>query len=93
MSNRTCMEVLRSRRDMLLAESDWTQFNDSPLTESKKTEWATYRQKLRDLPKDNPDPKFQLVKDPYPKDHLMYGTDLEDKESLPDITWPTKPSE
>ena len=47
----------------------------------------------RDLPKDNPDPKFQLVKDPYPKDHLMYGTDLEDKESLPDITWPTKPSE
>ena len=92
MSNLTCMEVLRSRRDMLLAESDWTQFNDSPLTESKKTEWATYRQKLRDLPKDNPSPKFQLVKDPFPEDHLKYGTEVEDVDSLPNITWPTKPS-
>ena len=92
MSNRTCMEVLRSRRDMLLAESDWTQFNDSPLTDSKKTEWATYRQKLRDLPKDNPSPKFQLVKDPFPEDHLKYGTEVEDVDSLPNITWPTKPS-
>ena len=92
MSNRTCMEVLRSRRDMLLAESDWTQFNDSPLTDSKKTEWATYRQKLRDLPKDNPSPKFQLVKDPFPEDHLKYGTEVEDVESLPNITWPRKPS-
>ena len=92
MSNLTCMEVLRSRRDMLLAESDWTQFNDSPLTDSKKTEWATYRQKLRDLPKDNPSPKFQLVKDPFPEDHLEYGTEVEDVDSLPNITWPTKPS-
>ena len=92
MSNLTCMEVLRSRRDMLLAESDWTQFNDSPLTDSKKTEWATYRQKLRDLPKDNPSPKFQLVKDPFPEDHLKYGTEVEDVDSLPNITWPTKPS-
>ena len=92
MSNRTCMEVLRSRRDMLLAESDWTQFNDSPLTDSKKTEWASYRQKLRDLPKDNPSPKYQLVKDPFPEDHLKYGTEVEDVDSLPNITWPTKPS-
>ena len=92
MSNLTCMEVLRSRRDMLLAESDWTQFNDSPLSDSKKTEWATYREKLRDLPKDNPNPKFQLVKDPFPEDHLEYGTEVEDVESLPNITWPTKPS-
>ena len=51
------------------------------------------RKRKAPIRKVNPDPKFQLVKDPYPKDHLMYGTDLEDKESLPDITWPTKPSE
>ena len=41
---------LRRQRNVLLAESDWTQMSDSPLTDSKKTEWATYRQALRDLP-------------------------------------------
>jgi hypothetical protein len=45
--------ILRSRRDGLLAESDWTQMPDSPLSSSKKTEWATYRQALRDLPATN----------------------------------------
>ena len=42
--------ALRHTRDILLRESDWTQFTDSPLTDSKKTEWKTYRQSLRDLP-------------------------------------------
>jgi len=37
-------------RDSLLNESDWTQMPDSPLTDAKKTEWATYRQSLRDAP-------------------------------------------
>ena len=40
---------LRQVRDAKLAESDWTQGADSPLTDSKKTEWATYRQSLRDI--------------------------------------------
>lgn len=44
------LEILRLKRDALLTESDWTQVNDSPLTDAKKTEWATYRQELRDLP-------------------------------------------
>jgi hypothetical protein len=44
------LEILRLKRDALLTESDWTQVNDSPLSETKKTEWATYRQELRDLP-------------------------------------------
>ena len=39
----------RLERDILLRDSDWTQFGDSPLSDSKKTEWATYRQALRDL--------------------------------------------
>ena len=42
--------LLRMKRDEKLAASDWTQFVDSPLISSKKTEWATYRQELRDLP-------------------------------------------
>jgi hypothetical protein len=39
----------RTTRDKLLADSDWTQMNDSPLTNEAKTAWATYRQELRDL--------------------------------------------
>ena len=43
---------IRTERDRLLANSDWTQGADSPLTSAKKTEWATYRTKLRTLPED-----------------------------------------
>lgn len=39
----------RTTRKKLLADSDWTQMNDSPLTNEVKTAWATYRQELRDL--------------------------------------------
>lgn len=45
-----CLFKLRSKRDKQLLASDWTQFNDSPLSDAKKQEWATYRQALRDLP-------------------------------------------
>ena len=44
------LDILRLKRDALLGESDWTQTIDSPLTDEKKAEWATYRQALRDLP-------------------------------------------
>jgi len=45
--------AVRIERNTLLTESDWTQMSDSPLTDSKKTEWSTYRQSLRDLPTSN----------------------------------------
>lgn len=48
--------ILRRDRQMLLASSDWTQAVDSPLTDAKKAEWATYRQQLRDLPANTTDP-------------------------------------
>jgi hypothetical protein len=41
---------VREQRNALLAASDWTQANDSPLTAEKKVEWATYRTSLRTLP-------------------------------------------
>lgn len=47
---------LRFQRDKLLWKSDWTQSPDSPLSDSKKAEWATYRQQLRDLPANSSDP-------------------------------------
>ena len=43
-------EERRLDRNNLLAESDWTQMPDSPLTDAQKASWATYRQSLRDLP-------------------------------------------
>jgi hypothetical protein len=41
---------IRSRRNELLKDCDWTQIADSPLNQTLKQEWATYRQELRDLP-------------------------------------------
>ena len=50
-ANTAMLEISnRETRNQLLADSDWTQFNDSPLTDDAKTSWATYRTALRDLP-------------------------------------------
>lgn len=43
-------ERVRADRDGLLQDCDWTQMPDSPLSDSKKTEWATYRTNLRNVP-------------------------------------------
>jgi hypothetical protein len=45
----TILENLRTTRDTLLNNSDWTQLGDSPLSKQKKTEWKNYRQALMDL--------------------------------------------
>jgi hypothetical protein len=42
-------ESNRTKRNTLLADTDWTQMNDSPLTNELKTAWATYRQELRGI--------------------------------------------
>ena len=42
-------EAHREMRNKLLAESDWTQVSDTPLSSEAKGVWAAYRQKLRDL--------------------------------------------
>lgn len=46
----TTLEHLRQVRNRMLSDCDWTQNNDSPLTDQQKQSWATYRQQLRDLP-------------------------------------------
>ena len=46
----TTTQKIRNKRSFLLKESDWTVGVDSPLSDSKKAEWVTYRQQLRDLP-------------------------------------------
>ena len=45
---------LKLRRDELLQASDWTQVPDAPVDHAA---WATYRQELRDLPANTPDPR------------------------------------
>lgn len=42
-------EAHRATRNKLLTDSDWTQMNDSPLSNEDKTAWATYRQELRQI--------------------------------------------
>ena len=69
----------REKRDRLLQASDWTQMSDSPLSDTKKAEWATYRQALRDLP--------QKWADDVDMDSVSPYTDTS-------VTWsfPTKPT-
>ena len=43
-------EDVRSLRNQLLADSDWTQVADAPVDQAA---WATYRQALRDIPEQN----------------------------------------
>ena len=48
LDNAEPMRLLREERFRLLAECDWKQGADVPI--SIKTAWQTYRQQLRDLP-------------------------------------------
>lgn len=45
---------LRSKRDQLLYQSDWTQVADAPVDQAA---WVACRQKLRDLPANTKDPR------------------------------------
>lgn len=42
-------KTIRNLRNIKLSKSDWTQLADAPLTADEKTEWAEYRQALRDI--------------------------------------------
>jgi len=48
------LERIRNWRNAELAACDWTQVADSTVDQAV---WAAYRQKLRDLPASNADPK------------------------------------
>lgn len=49
-------DAIRSERNRLLAECDWTQLADSPLNAVIKAQFVTYRQLLRDMT-DAPSPE------------------------------------
>lgn len=48
------LAIVKSNRNNLLNQSDWTQLPNNPLTTEKQEEWNVYRQKLRDIPKTIP---------------------------------------
>ncbi len=50
LASSNAMKALRFDRTIRLVESDWTRLDDVGLSDAKKTEWAAYRQALRDLP-------------------------------------------
>ena len=41
---------IRDERNIMLAETDWTQVTDAPLTKAKVKAYKEYRQALRDIP-------------------------------------------
>ena len=75
-------DIIEKRNGKLRA-CDWTQIPDSPLTEEKKAEWATYRQALRDIPNNL-------------RSHENYVSDEESNPpdgSIMDWSFPTKPQD
>ena len=54
------MRVVREIRDWYLAQSDWTQSTDLQQLRGPEwcTDWATYRQQLRELPESGITPYF-----------------------------------
>lgn len=55
----SAMAQLRATRNALLLACDWTQIADCTIP--KKTEWATYRQTLRDFPATVSDARATVV--------------------------------
>ena len=51
---------MRQRRGIMLTACDWTVGPDSPLSDSKKAEWQTYRQALRDITNTYPNPSEKV---------------------------------
>lgn len=41
--------AIRIQRNKLLADCDWTQLSDAPLSNVESQNWASYRQALRDI--------------------------------------------
>ena len=76
-------DELIEKRNNKLIDSDWTQMPDSPLSGEKKTEWATYRQTLRDIP------NSLRAHTNYTSDSETNPYDILDSESL----FPTKPQD
>lgn len=55
-------DAIRSYRNICLFQSDWTQLPDVDL--ANKSDWAVYRQQLRDMMAQSEDPKLIVFPTP-----------------------------
>lgn len=53
------LQGIRSQRDQLLRDSDWIMNEDAPVL--NKNQWAVYRQLLRDVTTQNPNPDLIVM--------------------------------
>ena len=67
---RAAMEAIRGQRDQRLAQSDWVEAPDAPLSAAAKASWRAYRQLLRDWPTRVANP---LNPPPWPDDPKAAG--------------------
>lgn len=56
--------TIRADRGILLARCDWTQVADADLTDEDRASWTAYRQQLRNVTDDFPDPASVIWPDP-----------------------------
>lgn len=75
-------EEVRSIRDNLLVDSDWTQLPDAPLNEAEKESWRIYRQDLRDITEDVD--SDGLLDPIWPTDPTGYTYSDEDEDNFVD---------
>lgn len=83
----------RTKRDKLLAATDWTQVLDAPIDEETKTAYRVYRQALRDVPQQEgfpvsivwPELPEKVKANPEPVDEaveLLSGATGEEEETV-----------
>ena len=64
LSDDALRQYIRAWRNRQLTASDWTQLPDVALTSDKAQAWAQYRHELREMLKQNDDPKLIVFPEP-----------------------------
>ena len=64
LTNEEIKVFIKSWRNRELIASDWTQLPDVALTSDEVQAWAQYRQELREMLKQNDDPKLIVFPEP-----------------------------
>lgn len=82
MSDGELWSAVRTKRDRLLSESDWTMIPDAPRSLNYR-EWEKYRQSLRDVPSEFSDPKsITWPESPEGKSDSDFETPRVDEDTL-----------
>jgi hypothetical protein len=64
LDNAAIQQIVRLWRNAQLTASDWTQLPDVALTSEEVQAWAQYRHELREMLKQNDDPKLIVFPEP-----------------------------